>query len=468
MHRPNHRTRRVHVRGAATWASLPAVALAAVGCSEPEVVTLEPGTTSQALDLNDAKEVAKECGLVCPGDTTKDGVTVRGIAEGNASISGVSSVDAFFASVLHFQAAAQNVAQGVDEQVSAIRADFGLAQDSDLVSELKARFDAYAQGSVVVEHEPPHCSADVKATLDAQARCDSSFEPGQAMLACKGDCELSAGASASCDAQSDLECTLNAPSVACDGACRGSCQVALDAAASCDGTCEGSCDGTCSAYLTDAGGNTQCAGRCDGVCTGSCETRLAAGASCSGKCKGECVVMNPSGGCDGAISAKCKAHANAVVMCSGRCESDFEPPKAKAECQAAVKADTKCHMRCTPPRVVAHYRLATGDTVDLAERARFDSALKLLADVRLPALLAQRQQGALVVQAGTELVGAAQSAVKGAVNETLSGKLSVQEAFGLGCAANELPKVDKVISASNDRLSQSLDTATALTTMLGG
>jgi hypothetical protein len=141
---------------------------------------------------------------------------------------------------------------------------------------------------------------------------------------------------------------------------------------------------------------------------------------------------------------------------------------AKAECQASVKADAKCHMHCTPPRVVARYRARSDASITVAERARFDSAVKVLAEVRMPALLAQREQGTLVVQAGTELVAAAQGAVKGAVNETLSGKLSVQEAFGLGCASAELPKVDAIINASNKRLNQSLDTATAITAMLGG
>ena len=463
MNQPSYRTGTLRA-----LASVSALVFAATGCSEARVDSPNVAAAGSALDLSDAKEVAKECGLVCPGDTTKDGVKVRGIAEGNAAIAGVSSVDAFFASVLHYQASAQGVADGIDEQVAAIRSDFGLAADADIVTELKARFDAHAQAGVKIEHEPARCSADVKATLAAQARCDSSFDPGKAMLACKGDCEVEASASAGCDAQSDLECTVNAPSITCDGVCRGACEANLTAAAACDGMCRGSCDGTCSSYVMDSNGQAQCAGQCSGMCTGTCETQLAGSASCSGKCKGECVVMNPSGGCTGAISVKCKAKANAMVMCSGRCDSDFEPPKARAECQASVKADTKCHMHCTPPRVVARYRARADANISLAERARFDAAVKLLSEVRMPALLAQRQQGSLVVQAGTELSSAAQGAVKGALNETLSGKLSVQEAFGLGCAVGELPKVDAIVSTSNKRLNQSLDTATALTAMLGG
>jgi hypothetical protein len=449
-------------------ASMSLLVFAATGCNEAHATSPDVVASKQALDLKDAKEVAKECGLVCPGDTTKDGIKVRGIAEGNAAIAGVSSVDAFFAAVLHFQQASQSVSEGIDAQIAAIRADFGIAADADIVTELKARFAANAEAGIKIEHEPPRCSADVKATIDAQAHCDAQFQPGKAMVACKGDCELEASASASCDAQSDLECTLNAPSIACQGSCRGSCEAELSAAASCDGTCNGSCSGTCSAYVMDSSGNAQCAGQCSGMCTGKCQTQLAGTASCSGKCQGECVLMNPSGGCTGSIQVKCKARANAMVMCSGRCESDFEPPKAKAECEASVKADAKCHMHCTPPRVVARYKSRADASIALAERARFDGAVKTLTEVRLPALLAESRHGTLVVQAGTDLTAAAQGAVRGSFNEALAGKLSVQEAFGLGCAVNELPKVDAIVSESNNRLNQSLQASSALTAMLGG
>jgi hypothetical protein len=395
-------------------------------------------------------------------------VKLRGIAEGNAQISGVASVDAFFGSVLRFQSSAESVASGIDAQLAAIRADFGLAADADVVGELQNQFSANLSAGVRIVHEPPHCSADVKATLDAQARCDASVDPGKAMLACKGECELSANAAASCDANADLECTVSAPAVSCEGECHGSCQVDLSAAAACDGTCRGSCSGTCNAYVMGSSGQAQCAGRCDGMCTGSCELQLSAGASCTGKCSGECVVMNPSAGCNGALHARCKARAGAMVMCQGRCEGDFEPPKAKAECQASAKANAKCNLQCTPPRVDVKYEFASSVSLAAAERARFAAALDTLARVRMPALLAESERGTQVVQAGTELVGAARGAVKGSLDEALSGKLSVQEAFGLGCAVGQLPDVDSIVNTANQRLSTSLDAATALTTMLGG
>jgi hypothetical protein len=215
-------------------------------------------------------------------------------------------------------------------------------------------------------------------------------------------------------------------------------------------------------------GQAECAGRCDGMCSGSCDLQLAAAASCSGMCKGECVVMNPSAGCTGALRARCKAHAGAMVMCSGRCDGDFEPPKAKAECQASAKANAKCNLQCTPPRVDVKYVFAANAGLSAEERVQWQGALDTLARLRLPALLAESERGTQVVQAGTELVAAARGAVKGSIDEAVAGKLSVQEAFGLGCAVGQLPDVDTIVNKSNQRLSQSLEASSALTTMLGG
>jgi len=53
--------------------------------------------------------IAKACGIDvdCKGG---------GIAEGNASISGVASIDAVFQSVLNFQAKADNISAGADQR----------------------------------------------------------------------------------------------------------------------------------------------------------------------------------------------------------------------------------------------------------------------------------------------------------------------------------------------------------------
>src|SRR4051812_15597710 len=85
------------------WAAL---GIGAAGCSaaqagsgpEPDVAVSE-----QALDLGG---LASLCGLACPGQKDDKGVEIKGVADGNAAISGVASVDAFFAAVIRFQGAA--------------------------------------------------------------------------------------------------------------------------------------------------------------------------------------------------------------------------------------------------------------------------------------------------------------------------------------------------------------------------
>src|ERR1043165_3700388 len=47
-------------------------------------------------------DLAKQCGLVCPGDGEH-------VADGNVSISGVASVDSFFSSVVRFQTTADAI-----------------------------------------------------------------------------------------------------------------------------------------------------------------------------------------------------------------------------------------------------------------------------------------------------------------------------------------------------------------------
>ena len=50
-----------------------------------------------------------------------------GIVKGNASISGVASIDAFFQSVISFQAKADNVSAGINAQLAGdSQGDFGI------------------------------------------------------------------------------------------------------------------------------------------------------------------------------------------------------------------------------------------------------------------------------------------------------------------------------------------------------
>jgi hypothetical protein len=412
----------------------------------------------EALDFSD---LLKQCGFACPGDTDAEGVKIKTLVEGNSSISGVASVDAFFGSVLNFRSAAKGVASGIDAQLAAIAVDFKLPADAtadQLATSVKGLLDANLEAGFGFQVEPAVCKVDFKAELTAAAKCDATIDPGKAQIACKGGCEVDASAKVSCDASADLRCTVTAPAVECKGECTGSCEADLSVAAACSGTCKGECMGTCSAYSDKAG--TQCAGTCTGMCKGSCTAEVSADASCKGKCSGECTVTNPSAGCEGAIRAECKAKANASIMCNTKCSGEFEPPKVKAECQARVDAQAKLDVQCTPPRVSFNYKIKA--SLSLQDRLQFESGLKSLVSVRLPALKAALKRSELVNDAGADLLTAAGGALKGAV-EVAKDKNGVDAkvAFGLGCALDVIGSNDikAIVDGSTANLKRSVDAA---------
>jgi hypothetical protein len=390
---------------------------------------------------------AAQCGLVCPG-AMLDGQVVKGVVDGNAAISGLPSVDAFFGAVVNFRGAADNVSAGIEAQLQQVRADFGIKADADLQAELKSQFKANLEGGVVFQYQPARCSVDAAATVQAQARCEASVTPPKVVVDCQGSCEVKASADVKCDADVDLECTYTGPTVDCKGSCEGTCEAKLDVAAKCSGTCRGSCDGTCSAFSDKEG--TQCAGSCDGMCKGSCEAKADASVACKGTCNGSCKVTNPTGGCMGAAHAECKAKANASVKCEGKCEGEVTPPMASAECQATAKAEAHVNVQCTPPTLALNYRLKAG--VDAMAQAKFEGALKTLVHVRLPALLQASGRADSIATAGDNLGAAAGAAVKASFDTLASANASLKAKFGVTCAVNELPNVDKAIQSANERL----------------
>lgn len=410
-----------------------------------------------------AGALAKACGLACPGESDGDGVTVQGVLEGNASISGVAKVDAFFASVNNFRGAADSVSAGIEAQLALIKADFGIAASANLKTELDAKIKANLEGSLVIDYQPPVCAIDASATIEASARCEAMVSPGTVMVECKGSCELEANAELKCDAGADLQCEFTGPTVDCKGECTGSCEATLTAAASCSGTCRGSCTGACSAY-SDSGA-TQCAGSCDGMCMGSCEAQVDASAKCMGTCKGSCKVTGAAADCMGSAHASCKAKADASVMCKGKCEGDVTPPSASAECKASARAEAKINVQCTPPTLAARYKLKAG--VDVMAQAQFEAGLKTLINVRLPALTAAIKRGQSVGDAGEDLVVAANDAVKASVDAAIKGNLGIRATFGLRCAAKELPDVEMALSDASDRLTDQLNDGLAVTASLG-
>jgi hypothetical protein len=443
-------------------AGLAAMAAGAASCNAAQAESPDVGLTQQAALSDVIKKTAAACGLACPGDKNDMGATIKGIAEGNAAISGVASVDAFFGQVINFQNAAGGVAGGIKAQLDAIRGDFGIKASADLAAELDAQFKANLEGSVTFKAEPAKCEADVKASFEAKARCDGEVNPGKLEVDCKGSCEVDASVEAKCDAGADLECTFVPPNFTCEGSCQGTCTADLKAKAACSGTCRGSCDGSCSAYVKNAQGQAECAGQCSGMCMGSCEADLSVSAKCDGQCKGQCTVTNPMGGCKAAVHADCKAKADASVKCEGKCEGDFEPPSAKVECKAAARASAKINVQCTPPRVQLAYKLKAG--VEAKAQAKFEAALKTLVSARLPALKASLAQADSVTGAGKDLVASAGGAVKGAFDVVGSGNVRVS--FGLSCAVVELPKVQAVIEKSTTSLKTQIDAAAKVTSML--
>jgi hypothetical protein len=155
------------------WAAL---GIGAAGCSAAQAETsLEPdvAVSQQALDLG---ELGSICGLACPGQKNEKGVEIKGVAEGNAAISGVPSVDAFFAAVIKFQGSANGVAGGIKGQLDAIKGDFGIDAKTDVVAGLDAAFKANLEAGFKVEAEPAHCDVDVDATLEARARCEGEVK----------------------------------------------------------------------------------------------------------------------------------------------------------------------------------------------------------------------------------------------------------------------------------------------------
>jgi hypothetical protein len=395
--------------------------------------------------------LAEQCGLVCAAE---------GIADGNASISGVASVDAFFAAVVNFSSQANLVADNINLQMGRITTALGLeagASGSQITAEMMSKFQLDANAGISVKAEPAKCDVDANVMVEATAKCDATVEPGSVKAECSGSCTAEASAEASCDASATVVCKGTAPNLQCSGSCTGEC--VLEAGATCEGTCNGTCNGTCSAENADG----ECAGSCDGECQGKCE--LKAGASCSGQCKGECEYTPPSGSCEADASVECKASANATVECEGKCEGEVTPPKASAECEASAKAEADVKVECTPPSVSLDYQFDAAATAEV--KAEFEAFLVLFVDA-YGNILAELGRADVVLKAGANLATAASGAVKGAVDAQLKGDLDLKATVGLGCALTALGDVPGVITEASGNLEGSVSAAADLGSSLGG
>ncbi len=372
------------------------------------------------LSCKQLGKAAEACNLNCPA---------KGLAEGNAAISGIQSIDAFFGAVVNFKAAADLMTSNVADAKARLALSVGLpaaATDAELKAALSAKIDANVQGGLQVKYKKPECKASIDATIEATANCDAEFDPGKAEVKCEGSCTAEAGAEVKCEGEAEMVCHGTAPELKCSGSCTGSCQ--LDVAAKCDGVCNGTCTGS-------GGTGQSTSGHCDGKCKGECEMK--AGGECSGSCQGECAYTPGEAGCSADAKVECKAKADASVECSGSCDGSVEPPKAKAECEAAAKAQASANVECTPPELDVAFKFKGG--VNAKQKAEFKAWLSVFKTEMASLAMEAEGRGRVLLASAGDLSAAAEGAVKGSISELkakAAGDLRI--AVGAGCALGEL------------------------------
>lgn len=402
--------------------------------------------------------IAEQCGLDINCEA-------GGIAEGNAHVSGIASIDSFFGAVIDLQAKVGEVDGSIRAELDAIGASVGLepgAAAADIRGAIEGRISAAVSGGLTVQAEPARCEASVEVVAAAAAECDASVDPGEVSFACEGSCEVEAGVEVDCGVEAELHCTVTAPSVACDGMCTGSCYA--DAGVSCAGTCRGGCSTECEVQNADG----SCNGRCEGTCTGSCELEVAA--ECGGSCEGSCDYVEPSGQCEGGAQARCEAQAGGSVECEAGCEGSAQPPSVSAECEASVEAKASASVQCTPPSVAITWNWSAefqGDTeAAIAARAEFRGWITGFRG-HYSAILAARAQGDLLLDAGASLAAAATGAVTDVAADFSAGA-DVSAIIGARCALEQLAPAVAAIEGSASSLGGSVSAAAEITAALGG
>lgn len=418
------------------------------------------------------EDLAELCGLEC-GD----------FAKGEASVTGVGSIDAFFGAVLTVESKTLSVESEIKATLgqmatilgAEVAAGASLDATADAVVTAFATFKGQIDGNIEFKYQPPKCSVSIDATLDAKAKCEAQATPGKVDVACKGECVAEANVEPPA-CEGEVKCTGTAPSFACNGSCEGSCE--LDANVKCEGTCSGTCelDGTAACdgeCLGDEEGG-MCTGecklnagaKCEGTCKGSCE--LSGGASCQGKCKGECTYDPGEAQCNGRVSCT-PGNANATVMCNGECKGEVEPPMVKAECEASVKAEAEMSAECTPPSVGLDYQLKADFDFDAGAgvdaRAVFAAKLEAFAQA-YGKLLAQGQKLEAIVRASASLGDAGADAIVDA-GKKASGDFAVT--FKLAtCLPGAISDATGKLSASAGKLEASGNAIVKITGAISG
>jgi hypothetical protein len=453
------------------------VAAMAMLTSSQHVNESARGATAKGLMAAGEKaqldDLAELCGIEC-GD----------FAKGEASVTGVGSIDAFFGAVLTVESktlAVEGELKATLGQMAAIvgvevAANASLEATADAVVTGFAEFKGQIDGDLTFAYQPPKCSVSIDATLDAQAKCEAKATPPKVDVECKGECVAEANVEPPA-CEGEVKCTGTAPSFACEGTCEGSCE--LEAGAKCEGTCKGSCeldgsaacDGECQGD-TDEGGN--CTGecklnagaKCEGECKGSCE--LSAGATCTGQCKGECTYDPGEAKCNGRVSCT-PPSANASVKCNGECKGEVQPPEVSAECEASVKAEAEMSAECTPPSVKLDYDLKA----DFSFEGGADASAKAVFAAKLEAfgkaygkLLAQGQKIEGILRASGNLGDAAGDAIVDA-GEKASGDFAVTFKLGL-CLPDAITAATGKLSASAGKLEASASAVAKITGAISG
>ena len=382
-------------------------------------------------------DIAEQCGLTCEGT----------LLEGNASISGVASVDAFFGAVIDVTTAANNISGTLRAELDAIALSVGLeagAAGADIAGVIEGRFLAALDGGIKIEYAAPKCEASVDIAVSAAAECDVEVDPGSVSVECSGSCEVEGGVMASCEGDATLSCTGTAPSFACEGSCQGDCE--LEVAAGCEGTCRGTCDGTCS--VVDSSGN--CAGECMGMCQGTCE--LSAGGNCEGSCTGECTYTPGEAGCEADASAKCEASADVAVECDAKCEGEATPPMVSAECEATVEAKANASLECTPPSLQVTWQWSAEYEADVALQAEFKAWMKGF-EGHLSVMLAARTKADILIESLANLGDAGVAALEGAIDVIVTDGNFAASFKLTTCAIPELDNVGTLIGGATGTLS---------------
>ncbi len=395
------------------------------------------------------------------GEISKGDITISGNAELDGIFKAVGTLDTTTGKIKgNFDARVRALAEGVFD------IDVTGKSTADLVAEIKDEYKFQIadklEGGLVVEYDPPQCSANASVAVEAQAQCEAKIdascsvdiecEPGQLSFECSGKCE------GSCEGTCEVPtCTVDVEpgTFACSGECRGSCAVEVDAV--CEGKCEGQCDGECSGYIENAQGEMECAGTCSGTCTGKCEANVEA--SCQGECRGECVLTGPDVdvNCEGDLKCEGKCEGS----CSGGCEGEIKAPKCEgqaecdadvsAKCEAQASAQASASLECTPPSLNIDYNFKAELTAEarielVAKIEKFQAEMVgiLQGMVELRALVDADYAASLGIEAPTVTIGAAIEAFASAL---VSGEIEVEAPGLVLCAGPAFDEAGRIVGS---------------------